>query len=58
MMGFSSILILIISIVNVFEMCDCATVIVDGVSKWKNPQLQIGDSVSKFPLFFFFFSLI
>ncbi|KAL8524431.1 hypothetical protein ACS0TY_014134 [Phlomoides rotata] len=44
-MGFFPILILIISIVNVFEMCKCATVIVDGVSEWKNPQLQIGDSV-------------
>ncbi|KAG6432534.1 hypothetical protein SASPL_104114 [Salvia splendens] len=38
------ILILIFSL-QLFQFSQSATVVVDGVSQWKNPQLQIGDSV-------------
>ncbi|XP_047977771.1 early nodulin-20 [Salvia hispanica] len=38
------ILILIFSL-QLLQFSQSATVVVDGVSQWKNPQLQIGDSV-------------
>lgn len=57
MMEFSSILILLCSVVTLqlFQSCESTTVVVDGVSQWNNPHLQIGDSVSKFSFRFFFF---
>lgn len=30
-----------------FLFTEAATVVVDGVSEWKDPTVQIGDSVSK-----------
>lgn len=52
-MGFSSMLIFLFSVVALllFQFSESATVVVDGVSEWKNPQLQVGDSVSKFSFF-------
>ncbi|PIN23156.1 hypothetical protein CDL12_04120 [Handroanthus impetiginosus] len=46
-MGFFSMLILIFSLVTLllFQFCLSATIVVDGVSEWKNPQVQVGDSV-------------
>lgn len=59
MMEFSSILILLCSVVTLqlFQSCESTTVVVDGVSQWNSPHLQIGDSVSKFSFRFFFFYL-
>ncbi|KAG8378101.1 hypothetical protein BUALT_Bualt08G0103200 [Buddleja alternifolia] len=44
---FPSMLIFILSVVIplLFELSESATIVVNGVSEWKNPQLQIGDSV-------------
>ncbi|KAI3464669.1 hypothetical protein Pfo_021332 [Paulownia fortunei] len=46
-MGFSSMLILLFSLLTLllFQFSETATVVVDGVSEWRNPQVQIGDSV-------------
>ncbi|XP_057795417.1 early nodulin-like protein 14 [Salvia miltiorrhiza] len=43
-MVFSYILILVFS-VQLLQISESATVVVDGVSEWKNPELQIGDCV-------------
>ncbi|KAK6115067.1 hypothetical protein DH2020_007336 [Rehmannia glutinosa] len=46
-MGFSSMLFLFLSLVTplLFQLSESATFVVDGVSEWKNPHVQIGDSV-------------
>ncbi|KAL3845414.1 hypothetical protein ACJIZ3_002817 [Penstemon smallii] len=46
-MGFSSMLFFIFSFITLllFQLSQSATVVVDGVSKWKNPEVQIGASV-------------
>ncbi|PIN02926.1 hypothetical protein CDL12_24556 [Handroanthus impetiginosus] len=46
-MGFSSISIFLFFLVALlhFQLSESATVVVDGVSEWKNPQVQMGDSV-------------
>lgn len=46
-MVFSYILFLVFSLVTLqlFQSSQSATVVVDGLSEWKNPHLQIGDSV-------------
>ncbi|KAK6131472.1 hypothetical protein DH2020_034780 [Rehmannia glutinosa] len=46
-MGFSSMLALFFSLVTplLFQLSQSATFVVDGVSEWKNPHVQIGDSV-------------
>lgn len=33
---------------------ESTTLVVDGVSEWKNPTVQVGDSISKFKLCFYF----
>ncbi|KAI3460474.1 hypothetical protein Pfo_017137 [Paulownia fortunei] len=46
-MGFSSMSIFLFSLVTLlpFLLSESTTVVVDGVSEWKNPQVQMGDSV-------------
>lgn len=49
---------------SLFQHSHSTTILVDGVSEWKNPTVHVGDSISKFPklncnprIFFFFFFL-
>ncbi|CAA3033038.1 Hypothetical predicted protein [Olea europaea subsp. europaea] len=47
-MGFSSMLIFFYFVVTLllqFQLSESATVVVDGVSEWRNPQVQVGDAV-------------
>ncbi|CAA2964165.1 early nodulin-20-like [Olea europaea var. sylvestris] len=47
-MGFSSMSILFYFVVTIlfqFQLSESATVDVDGVSEWRNPQVQVGDAV-------------
>ncbi|KAK4387399.1 hypothetical protein Sango_2346500 [Sesamum angolense] len=46
-MGFSGLWIFLFSLVNLlpFQVSESATVLVDGVSEWRNPKVQMGDSV-------------
>ncbi|KAL2503698.1 Cupredoxin superfamily protein [Abeliophyllum distichum] len=47
-MGFSSMLIffyLFVNLLFLFQLSESATVVVDGVSEWRNPQVQVGDAV-------------